>query len=127
MSTVGFAVMDRSSEINAITLLCTDMQQSVEFYERLGLVVEYGGRTEPFTSLRHGHNFVNLTTMEGPPSGFWGRVILHVPDPDAVHRVAIEAGYRPLMAPSDAPWGERYFHIRDPDGHEISFSRLLDP
>lgn len=117
--------MESSSEINAITLLCTDMQRSVEFYERLGLVVAYGGRSDTFTSLRHGGNFVNLTVMEGPPAGFWGRVILHVPDPDLVYREALEAGYRPLMAPSDAPWGERYFHIRDPDGHEISFSRRL--
>jgi uncharacterized glyoxalase superfamily protein PhnB len=29
------------------------------------------------------------------------------------------------MAPSDAPWGERYFHVRDPAGHELSFARLL--
>jgi uncharacterized glyoxalase superfamily protein PhnB len=25
--------------------------------------------------------------------------------------------------PRDAPWGERYFHMRDPDGHELSFAR----
>jgi uncharacterized glyoxalase superfamily protein PhnB len=24
--------------------------------------------------------------------------------------------------PSDAPWGERYFHIREPDGYQLSFS-----
>ena len=29
------------------------------------------------------------------------------------------------MAPADAPWGERYFHVLDPDGHELSFARLL--
>jgi uncharacterized glyoxalase superfamily protein PhnB len=29
------------------------------------------------------------------------------------------------MAPSDAPWGERYFHVTDPDGHELSFARPL--
>jgi uncharacterized glyoxalase superfamily protein PhnB len=29
------------------------------------------------------------------------------------------------MAPTDAPWGERYFHLRDPDGHELSFAKLL--
>jgi len=28
-------------------------------------------------------------------------------------------------SPDDAPWGERYFHIRDPDGHELSFARPL--
>ena len=27
--------------------------------------------------------------------------------------------------PADAPWGERYFHVRDPDGHELSFARPL--
>jgi hypothetical protein len=28
-------------------------------------------------------------------------------------------------APREAPWGERFFHLRDPDGHELSFARLL--
>ena len=31
----------------------------------------------------------------------------------------------PAPAPTDAPWGERYFHLRDPDGHELSFAKLL--
>jgi uncharacterized glyoxalase superfamily protein PhnB len=34
-------------------------------------------------------------------------------------------GYAPEMEPADAPWGERYFHLRDPDGHELSFAKLL--
>jgi uncharacterized glyoxalase superfamily protein PhnB len=29
------------------------------------------------------------------------------------------------MSPTDAPWGERYFHLRDPDGHELSFAKLV--
>ena len=37
------------------------------------------------------------------------------------------AGLAPMTEPADAPWGERYFHVRDPDGHELSFARPLDP
>lgn len=24
--------------------------------------------------------------------------------------------------PTDAPWGERYFHLREPDGYQLSFA-----
>jgi len=27
--------------------------------------------------------------------------------------------------PRDAPWGERFFRVRDPDGHEVSVAMLL--
>ena len=43
----------------------------------------------------------------------------------AVWMMVEVAGRLSEMAPSDAPWGERYFHVRDPSGHEISFARLL--
>ena len=39
----------------------------------------------------------------------------------------VEAGYAPDGEPADAPWRERYYHITDPDGHEISFARPLEP
>ena len=52
-------------------------------------------------------------------------MIFFVDDVDAFHARAIAAGYRPATAPADAPWGERYFHIRDPDGHELSFARPI--
>jgi len=115
-----------STEINAITLVVTDMAQSVRFYTDLGFTVAYGGPEAKFTSLRVGTNFVNLQLAGHVPGTDWGRVIFHVPSPDDVHSSALAAGHTPEMAPSDAPWGERYFHIRDPDGHELSFARRLD-
>ena len=42
-----------------------------------------------------------------------------------MHEQAQAVGIEPLFAPRDASWGERYFHLRDPDGHEISFTRPL--
>ncbi len=114
------------SEINAVTLFTADMEASVAFYRAAGLSVAYGGPGAEFTSLQHGANFLNLSGGEGPAPGLWGRVILHVPSPDDVWRRLVDAGHRPEFEPRDAPWGERYFHVRDPDGHEISFARRLD-
>lgn len=113
------------TEINAITLHCADMARSVVFYRALGFEISYGGPDTPFTSFRHSDNFVNLQLVEDQPGTGWGRVIFHVPSPDVVHQRCLDAGIVPEMAPSDAPWGERYFHVRDPDGHELSFARPL--
>jgi catechol 2,3-dioxygenase-like lactoylglutathione lyase family enzyme len=112
--------------INAITFVTNDMAQSVAFYEAMGFVRVYGGPDAPFSSLRGGASFVNLTTQGAPYEGqFWGRVIFHVHDVDDMCQRALDGGYAPDTSPSDASWGERYFHIRDPDGHELSFARRL--
>ncbi len=114
------------AKINAVTLVVTDMATSVRFYSDLGFATAYGGPDADFTSFRIGANFINLQYTGAAPGTGWGRFILHVADPDAVYRHALDTGHRPLTEPADAPWGERYFHIQDPDGHEISFARPLD-
>lgn len=118
-----------SAEINAITFHCSDMERSLAFYLLLGGEVVHGGPNASFSTIRLDgtENFVNLQQRDGfaQPSGGWGRIILHVVDPDSIHRRALEAGLHPEMAPSDAPWGERYFHLRDPDGNEISLAKRL--
>jgi catechol 2,3-dioxygenase-like lactoylglutathione lyase family enzyme len=113
-------------EINAVTLAVADMDRSVAFYTDLGFPVVAGGAGTPFTTLRAGRSFLNLQLVEGfGPVGVWGRVIVWVADVDALHGRAVAAGHRPESAPEDAPWRERYFHLRDPDGHELSFARRL--
>jgi len=112
-------------EINAITLVVTEMARSVEFYTRLGFDIVYGGPDAPFTSLSIGANFVNLQLAGHVPGTGWGRVIFHVDSPDEVHETARGHGYAAETEPADAPWGERYFHIHDPDGHELSFARRI--
>ena len=114
-----------SREINAITLVITDMAASVGFYTDLGFEIVYGGAESEFTSLSIGANFVNLQHTGDRPGLGWGRVIFHVEAPDDIHATAIAAGHPPEFGPSDAPWGERYFHICDPDGHELSFAKRL--
>ena len=114
----------RPESINAVTLGVTDMAASCAFYDALGFEAAYGGADAAFTSYAVGPTFLNLQAVDEVETG-WGRFIVHVDDVDAIHERATAAGLRPTMAPSDAPWGERYFHIDDPDGHEISFARRL--
>ena len=125
-----------SMRLSAVTLLVSDMPRALRFYEVLGAEVVYGGAESAFTSIRlggdsiHDGSYLNLSlesAADGPkPAGSWGRWILHVADVDAVYRAFTGAGFTPEMPPSDAPWGERYFHVRDPDGHELSIARPRD-
>ena len=112
--------------ISAITLATHDMAHAVRFYTDLGFERIYGGDTAAFTSFRAGAGYLNIIVQpEQKRWTWWGRVIFHVSDVDAMHARAIEHGYRPDTMPRDAEWDERYFHITDPDGHELSFARPL--
>jgi catechol 2,3-dioxygenase-like lactoylglutathione lyase family enzyme len=115
-------------EINAITLATTDMAGAVAFYEALGLGLRYGGPRAEFSSFHVGTGYLNLQLDPAyvPPGRVWGRVILWVDDVDDCYDRVRAAGYAPGTEPADAPWGERYFHVRDPDGHEVSIARPLD-
>lgn len=112
--------------ISAVTLSVSDMNTSVRFYTSLGFDVVKGGEKAAFTTLGAGEQALNLTTEgEALSRCWWGRVIFHVADVDAMYRCAVAAGAKPEFAPRDAAWGERYFHLIDPDGHEISFARPM--
>ena len=118
----------RIDSLSAVTLATHDMARALRFYLDLGFPLRYGGETAAFSSLAAGNGAcLNLTT-EGSERAWswWGRVIFHVADVDAVYRRALERGLQPDTAPRDASWGERYFHITDPDGHELSFAKPLD-
>ena len=112
--------------ISAITLATHDMARAVRFYTMLGFELSYGGEDAAFSSLRAGRGYLNLTAQsEQKAWTWWGRVIFHVSDVDAVYARVVAYGVQPDTAPRDAVWGERFFHVTDPDGHELSFARLL--
>jgi catechol 2,3-dioxygenase-like lactoylglutathione lyase family enzyme len=110
--------------ISAVTFAVRDMARSIEFYEKLGFELLYGGADAEFSSLKAGKAFVNLVASSGYDHRWWGRAIFRVDDVDAHHR-ALRAQGLELQSPRDAPWGERFFHVTDPDGHELSFAELL--
>jgi catechol 2,3-dioxygenase-like lactoylglutathione lyase family enzyme len=112
--------------LSAITLATHDMARAVAFYRALGFALLHGGADADFTSFKAGAGYLNLIAQPATRRwSWWGRVIFHVDDVDAIYRTALAAGLAPSTVPADAPWGERYFHLTDPDGHELSFARPL--
>ena len=115
-------------QISAVTLAVRDMARSVEFYQNnVGLELLYGGAAASFTSFRIGAGYLNLTLAPEADLKWWGRLIFHVDDVDALYRRLVDAGLETTTIPADAAWGERYFHINDPDAHELSFAKPLVP
>ena len=112
--------------ISAVTLAVADMARSVEFYlGGVGMELLYGGDSASFTSFKVGEGYLNLILSPEGGWSWWGRIIFHVDDVDALYQKLLDAGLTPSTAPEDAPWRERYFHITDPDGHELSFAKPL--
>jgi catechol 2,3-dioxygenase-like lactoylglutathione lyase family enzyme len=110
--------------ISAVTFAVRDMARSIEFYEKLGFQLLYGGGRAEFSSLKAGEALVNLVATPEYEHTWWGRVIFRVAGVDGRYRALLEQGLEP-QSPRDAPWGERFFHVTDPDGHELSFAELL--
>jgi catechol 2,3-dioxygenase-like lactoylglutathione lyase family enzyme len=115
------------TSISAVTLATQDMSCAVRFYRALGFAVHYGGEETSFTSFHAGSGYLNLIAQpQTQQRCWWGRVIFHVSDVDAMYARAIAEGLCPEDSPRDAEWGERYFHLRDPDGHELSFAKPVE-
>ena len=112
--------------ISAVTLAVADMARSVDFYrDKVGLEILYGGGSAAFSSFKVGEGYLNLILDLQGDRAWWGRLIFHVDDVDALYRRLVDAGLTPSSEPADASWGERYFHIDDPDSHELSFAKPL--
>ena len=78
------------------------------------------------TSFRAGSSYLNLIAQPAERRWSWsGRVIFYVSDVDELYDRVLAAGCQPTAAPRDTEWGERFFQLVDPDGHELSFARLL--
>ena len=133
--TTKFNLLWKESSINAITLATKDMNKSVSFYEKLGLIQSYSSTkfTTMSVDLVSDNLHVNIFFSEDfkPPDhpqtwNGWGRYIFHVQDVDKLYDHVVSQGLIPEFEPTDASWGERYFQILDPMGHEISLAKRLN-
>jgi catechol 2,3-dioxygenase-like lactoylglutathione lyase family enzyme len=119
--------------ISAVTLKVRDMKDSCDFYSRLpGFKLVYGGAADPFTTfgVGGGKMYLNLELGNDPGKQDFGRIIFHTDDVDGLYRYMkndrdISVAITFETEPADAPWGERFFHVREPDGYQLSFARPL--
>lgn len=122
--------------MSAVTLSIKNMERSCSFYSRIpGFRLVYGGLSkDTFTTFEIGAEVpkvylnleLNAKTQEYNGKDF-GRIIFHTKDVDKLysymksnHNISDIVSFE--NEPSDAPWGERYFHIREPDGYQLSFA-----
>lgn len=117
--------------ISAVTLRIRDMEVSCRYYSRLpGFRLAHGGPAGRFTSFEVGSDmYLNLELAQSAGAPDFGRIIFHVDDVDGLYRHmksdSLLSGATIEGEPKDAPWGERFFHARDPDGYQLSFARPL--
>jgi catechol 2,3-dioxygenase-like lactoylglutathione lyase family enzyme len=131
--------------ISAVTLIIKNMKRSCDFYSQIpGFKLVYGGSPkDTFTTYLIGYDYhttclnleLNLDTYIGDfNSDFnkrhFGRIIFQTDDVDKLYSYfksskEISDAVVFEKEPKDAPWGERYFHIREPDGYQLSFAELL--
>ncbi len=121
---------DPVQTISAVTLLTCRHGQGSRLLRGDGLPFAVRGQVGGLHQLSGRCRLPQPPARSGPGPDrrrVWGRVVFWVADVDAMYRLARTAGFDVQTAPADAPWGERYFHVRDPDGHELSFARPLAP
>ena len=135
--------------ISAITLRIKEMERSCRFYSQIpGFRMIYGGSTnDSFSTYEIGRSksskiYLNLELIRqtndqddddniiASSRKDFGRIIFHTDDVDKLYdyfknnkSISDEIIFE--TAPNDAPWGERYFHIREPNGYQLSFAKPL--
>lgn len=122
--------MSASAKLNQINIVVSNLDESIKFYERLGLgfVVDPDHTSHAQCELSDG-TIVALDTEEAvaqftagwtPPTG-GPRVAFAFGLPsaaavDALYAELVAAGYSSLRVPWSAEWGVRYATVLDPDG-----------
>ncbi len=99
---------------------------AIEFYRKafgaevIDRAMDPGGAKVMHGALRVGDSmlFVNDVFPEMGGEHSRSSLWLYVPDVDASHKRAVDAGATSLNAPSDMFWGDRMAHVADPFGQK---------
>lgn len=117
--------------ISAVTLFVKNMEASCKFYSAIpGFELVCGGIFDSFTTyqIEEGSKiYLNLELREEDSSKDFGRIIFHTSNVDDLyaflkkdHTISKLGSFE--NEPTNAPWGERFFHMRDPNGYQLSFA-----
>jgi catechol 2,3-dioxygenase-like lactoylglutathione lyase family enzyme len=127
-----------SPDLHMLNVVVRDMEASVDFYRRLGVVSSDIDTSDPHVELRMPGG-VSLELDSAASAGLWHagwradpgsvRVVIGFALPS---RAAVDdryasltaAGYLGRQPPFDAFWGARYAIVADPDGNDVG---LMSP
>jgi catechol 2,3-dioxygenase-like lactoylglutathione lyase family enzyme len=127
---------------NQFNLVVSDMEASLAFYRRLGVVVR---DTDPAWAAHHRSAVMpdgldlDFDSVEfarrwdrgwdrpaGGGMGVLGFGFASRDDVDAAYADLVGAGYRGQQEPYDAFWGARYAVVEDPDGNAVGLMSPID-
>ena len=136
--------MTEVTRISAVTLAIRNMERSCSFYANIpGFRLIYGGSSnDSFTTYQIGkHNnitFLNLELKRLSNNDLhhqnyrvdFGRIIFYTENVDRLYTYfktnkLISSLILIENEPMNAPWNERYFHLREPDGFQLSFAQPI--
>jgi lactoylglutathione lyase len=119
-------------KLDHVTVICNDIDASVEFYRKL----------PGFTVYQPSHNGYSEAKNDGVTLGLFSRELwlervgaelpqatgnaliqFSVTDVAATFQAAVAAGGRPVKEPQQLPWGSLSAFVADPDGHVLEFYR----
>ena len=120
-------------KLNAIGIVCADIERSLSFYRMLGVdLPEFSideGHYEAqladgFRLMLDSHDvmrqFVDHFTPPATNEAMGLAVECGSPaEVDEVHEQLVESGVESVREPWDAFWGQRYASVRDPDGNQV--------
>ena len=122
---------ENKMSLDAIGIVSGNVKLSLKFYELLGVQLKETGGPDHWEGLtpsgvRIMLDSVSLMKRINP---YWKEpvgsgVILcfkqeSAEQVDELFLEVIEAGFKPIKAPWDAFWGQRYASVQDPDGNQI--------
>lgn len=108
--------------LNGVTLHVSDVERSLDFYQRVPGAQLLVHRPGAFALLQIGSGRLGLLK--------WPKPTFHLEfdsaDLDSMYAALREAGLEPQSPPQTRPWGERDFLLLDPDGNMIEFGLSHD-
>ena len=136
--------MNEVTRISAVTLAIKNMERSCSFYAHIpGFRLIYGGSSDDsFTTYQIGSDnnitFLNLELKRVSDNDShqknhrvdFGRIIFYTDNVDGLYKYFMTNKLISSLIiienePMNAPWNERYFHLREPDGFQLSFAQPI--
>jgi uncharacterized glyoxalase superfamily protein PhnB len=128
-----------SAQLDAFSVVASDMARSLAFYRKLGLEFPDGAETEDHVEARLPGGLRYMVDTEAvmrmfdpgwqrPAGGHAAGGAFKCDSPedvDSVYRELLDAGGSPHKEPWDAFWGHRYAQVKDPDGTVIDLFAAL--
>ena len=124
--------------LNAVGIICSDLEASLRFYRALGVpfpdydpeVGHYDGELDGFRLMLDSEAMMaSFTPGFTSPQGN-DRIGLAVEcntplEVDATYDLLVASGFRGERQPFDAFWGQRYATVLDPDGNPVDLYATL--